>query len=409
LAGSDEVDKERRQAEVFDALGHPTRIMILKALSEESIGFADLKKKLKMESSGHLQHHLNKLGDLVKTDEYGKYALSDQGRDALVSVETVESVAKSETKQNKKPRVISKNAVLRSAVIALAVLLIVSSAVTLLEYHIASSYQNLIAENNNAISQLNSTALQLNGNISQLNSEIEQRDTFILQLDTALNLTQSLLNLTPPTDSQYLTTAPDSNNQGNFTKIFLESTAAWYHYEPGYPFNISWFNTTTGYGSSQKPIPLTDNRSVPVSFYGFNIGSNENYEYAGEGGEPYLMIGITIRNDYTAADAGNGSDPNTPIGNSTSYYHSVYNITSQYRSFINLSIKLISQNGSAIPADLSGIQSPRNLNTLERGGEIFSIGSGETRQVVFYLYPSSLDIKSFEIYVSYLSSVSPTF
>ena len=55
------VEQDRQRAEVFDALGHPTRILILKVLKEGSIGFADLKKKIGIESSGHLQHHLTKL------------------------------------------------------------------------------------------------------------------------------------------------------------------------------------------------------------------------------------------------------------------------------------------------------------------------------------------------------------
>ena len=111
---------------------------------------------------------------------------------------------------------------------------------------------------------------------------------------------------------------------------------------------------------------------------------------------------MTVRNDYTSADAGNGSDPNAPIGNSTAFSRSLYQVTSPYVSFVNLTVKLISQDGSIIPADEPGIQSP-----TARGGEYFPLGSGETKQVVFYLYPSSLNIKGFEIYVSYLSSVSP--
>ena len=121
---ADVIDQDRRRAEVFDALSHPTRIMILKALSDEAVGFADLKKKLGIESSGHLQHHLNKLNDLVKTDEYGKYTLSDQGKDALLSVQTVERTAKIETKQNGKVQRPKKNIVLLSVVIALAFLLV---------------------------------------------------------------------------------------------------------------------------------------------------------------------------------------------------------------------------------------------------------------------------------------------
>ena len=86
-----QVEQDRQSAEVFDALGHPTRILILKVLSEGSLGFADLKKKTAFESSGHLQHHLTKLNGLIKTDEYGKYCLSDHGKDALLTVQTVEN------------------------------------------------------------------------------------------------------------------------------------------------------------------------------------------------------------------------------------------------------------------------------------------------------------------------------
>ena len=40
-----QVKHDRQRAEVFDALGHPTRIQILKVLSEGTLGFAELKKK----------------------------------------------------------------------------------------------------------------------------------------------------------------------------------------------------------------------------------------------------------------------------------------------------------------------------------------------------------------------------
>ncbi len=98
------VEEDRKRAEVFDALSHPTRIMLLKALSDEPLGFADLKKKLGIESSGHLQHHISKLGGLIKTDDYGKYTLSDQGKDALHSVDTVESVARVKASENEQLR-----------------------------------------------------------------------------------------------------------------------------------------------------------------------------------------------------------------------------------------------------------------------------------------------------------------
>ena len=88
-----QIEQDKQRAEVFDALGHPTRILILKVLSEGSLGFAELKKKTAIESSGHLQHHLTKLNGLIKTDEYGKYCLSDEGKDALLTVQTVENAS----------------------------------------------------------------------------------------------------------------------------------------------------------------------------------------------------------------------------------------------------------------------------------------------------------------------------
>ncbi len=396
--GTDDVEADKRRAEVFDALGHPTRIMILKALSEGPQGFADLKKKLGIDSSGHLQHHLGKLDGLVKTDDYGKYTLSDQGKDALVSVETVEKATKSTPTQNGRGH-IRKTTALKVAVVALAVLLVVNSVLAAVEYNQASSLQNSISERDSLLTQLNNQ-------LDQLNSTINQRDTIIMQLDTALNLTQSRLGLNLLNGSQYLTTLPESNDQGNLTKIFLDSTAAWYHYGPAYPFDTPWFNVTGSRSfSSQRAFELTNNRSIPLSFWGWTIGDNGNYSYGassggGAGGDPIMMIGVTVRNDYTSTDAGNGSDPNAPIGNSTSRYTSIYHLTTQYVSFVNLSVKLISQDGSVIPADEPGIQSP-----TARGGQYFALGNGETKQVVFYLSPSSLNIAGFEIYVSYLSSV----
>lgn len=87
-------NREAERAEIFDALGHPLRIAILKSLSREACSFADLKRKMKIDSSGHLQHHLTKLDGLIKTDEHGGYCLSDSGRDALFTIQTVEITSK---------------------------------------------------------------------------------------------------------------------------------------------------------------------------------------------------------------------------------------------------------------------------------------------------------------------------
>ena len=131
-----DVEADRQRAEVFDALGHPTRIAVLKALSAEPMGFADLKKAVGIDSSGHLQHHLNKLDTLIKTDEHGKYCLSDQGKDALLTVQTVEKAARSGIKETERRRasdVVSKN-FLKSVALLLSILLVASSVVAILEY-----------------------------------------------------------------------------------------------------------------------------------------------------------------------------------------------------------------------------------------------------------------------------------
>jgi DNA-binding HxlR family transcriptional regulator len=135
-----EVERDKQRAEVFDALGHPTRIVILKALSEGPLGFADLKKKTAIDSSGHLQHHLTKLNGLIKTDEYGKYCLSDQGRDALLTVQTVENASPKSNIKEKAHRQHFRVG-LKPVAFLLMALLIASSAIAVYEYNQAMIFQ----------------------------------------------------------------------------------------------------------------------------------------------------------------------------------------------------------------------------------------------------------------------------
>jgi DNA-binding transcriptional ArsR family regulator len=73
----------RDRAELFEALGHPTRIRIVEALSESPLGFAALKRKMGIDSNGLLAFHLGKLEGLVKTCAKGDYMLTDEGREAM--------------------------------------------------------------------------------------------------------------------------------------------------------------------------------------------------------------------------------------------------------------------------------------------------------------------------------------
>jgi DNA-binding HxlR family transcriptional regulator len=151
------VEEDQRRAEVFDALSHPTRIMILKALGEGALGFADLKKKTGIESSGHLQHHLTKLGPLVKTDDYGKYCLSDQGRDALLTVQTVENVAVSDGEKSRtrlRTKSFRNGNILKIVAVGIAVLLLASLSFNVYEFYQTGLLQNQVNQRDLAISQL---------------------------------------------------------------------------------------------------------------------------------------------------------------------------------------------------------------------------------------------------------------
>jgi DNA-binding HxlR family transcriptional regulator len=73
--------------ELFEAISHPIRIDIVRVLAEKPLGFADLKRELKISSSGLLDFHLKKLDDLVTTNKEGRYCLTEKGFAALTSVE----------------------------------------------------------------------------------------------------------------------------------------------------------------------------------------------------------------------------------------------------------------------------------------------------------------------------------
>ena len=81
------------RAELFDALGHPTRIKILQVLSERPLSFSELKKEVGIESSGHLSFHLGKLNLLVRVNPDGAYELTDDGREALHLAEVMNTTS----------------------------------------------------------------------------------------------------------------------------------------------------------------------------------------------------------------------------------------------------------------------------------------------------------------------------
>ena len=68
---------------IFQALSHPLRVKMLVNIEGNELTFSSLKQRMGMESSGQLQHHLQKLSGLVVVKANGNYGLTDAGRRAL--------------------------------------------------------------------------------------------------------------------------------------------------------------------------------------------------------------------------------------------------------------------------------------------------------------------------------------
>ena len=73
--------------ELFEAVSHPIRIDIVRVLAEQPLGFADLKRELKLSSSGLLDFHLKKLDELITMNKEGRYSLTEKGFAALTTIE----------------------------------------------------------------------------------------------------------------------------------------------------------------------------------------------------------------------------------------------------------------------------------------------------------------------------------
>ena len=275
--------------------------------------------------------------------------------------------------------------------VVLAMLLAISSVFAAFEYSSVQSLRKELEKRNQVIVECNQV--------------IVDRDTLITQLDTAIHLAQSMLKLKLPNSSQYLTTVsenspqylttvPDQKNEGQITKIFLDSTGAGYSYLPAYPFATPWFNSRVssgGYFSSQRAFELTNNRSITLSFWGWWFNDGGTYGGVTGGGSPALNIGVTVRNDYTSADIG------ATIGNRTG----------SYISSVTLGIRFYSWNGSIIEVPkATGVAAPTASSSTAMGGAPFLLGSGQTRQVEFYLSPSASDVEAIDHYEIYVTSVS---
>jgi len=126
---ADSASFDKSRAELFDALGHPVRMRILQALEAGPLGFSELRRKVGLESSGHLQFHLGKLDGLVRSGPDGTYSLTDDGKEALRIASTLAPTASAAgTETERKRRIVSSRAVLAvliSLVIVVAAVAIV--------------------------------------------------------------------------------------------------------------------------------------------------------------------------------------------------------------------------------------------------------------------------------------------
>jgi len=77
-------------SELFEKISHPTRVKILRLLEESPLNFSQLKSKLDIASSGNLDHHIKKLEGLISLDSSGLYMLSDEGKEAIKAIRTLE-------------------------------------------------------------------------------------------------------------------------------------------------------------------------------------------------------------------------------------------------------------------------------------------------------------------------------
>jgi hypothetical protein len=76
-------------------------------------------------------------------------------------------------------------------------------------------------------------------------------------------------------------------------------------------------------------------------------------------------------------------------------------------SEVNLAARLYGKDGSIIQAaNAAGIPAPTARSPTAKGGLSFLLASDQTKQVIFYLSPSGIDINDIDHYEIYVSSVS---
>ncbi len=156
-------DFSSTRAELFESLGHPTRMRILQALGRKPTGFSELelKQEVGISSSGHLSFHLSKPDHLVGTTPAGAYSVTEDGKEAIRMMEVT---VKSEGKLVRDGTHLRGRSVERmlTAALLVAVLVIGSGAVY---------QQQQIANLSSSISSLQNRNVSLTQNVTSLRAD----------------------------------------------------------------------------------------------------------------------------------------------------------------------------------------------------------------------------------------------
>ncbi|NOZ77492.1 MAG: helix-turn-helix transcriptional regulator [Euryarchaeota archaeon] len=83
------MSEEPENGDIFQMLSHPYRKEIIRLVSRRPMMYTELMEGLGIES-GKLRFHLEKVRPLLQQDKHKKYVLSEQGKKALVFLESAE-------------------------------------------------------------------------------------------------------------------------------------------------------------------------------------------------------------------------------------------------------------------------------------------------------------------------------
>ena len=206
------------RAEVFEALGHPTRIRIMQSLANRPMGFAELKRDSGIESNGLLAFHVGKLEGLVKQNSEGSYALTDEGREALRIIDASKSSEKNGTSLRGQRRIIhiEKRKLIYAA---LLVTLLILASIIIVQQEELSSANSFLGSNTVVIGGSRYWALT-----ESLENLVPNKSFYVdgVNFTTVSPLSPNLpLNTHVDIENWTMYTIPGSVNSDNSSRVVL--------------------------------------------------------------------------------------------------------------------------------------------------------------------------------------------